>query len=76
MFYSTTILLLCSCLCTRKILTGFGGESANECICIFSTMAKANKQNLGKSEIFRKEICKFGEIQIVGYYITGKINEL
>lgn len=27
----------------RKILTDFGGESANECICIFFTMAKANK---------------------------------
>ena len=42
------------CLYTRKILTGFGGESANECICIFFTVAKANKETLGKGEIFRK----------------------
>ena len=75
MLYSTTSLLLCVCTQEKFLLVLEENLQMNVYV-YFSQWQKQTKKPLERVKFSENGIYKFGEIQIVGYYITGKINEI
>ena len=76
-FYTAQLFYCSACVCApEKSLLVLEENLQTNVFVYFSQWQKQTNKTLERVKFSENGVCKFGEIQRVGYYITGKINEL